>query len=91
MTSSSAGARWIRGSRAALVFVLAWQLATTAVAVLPRSAGATLGDVTEFGDTTPGGRPRGIAAGPDGNVWFTEGQGDRIGRMTTDQAKKCLA
>ena len=27
-------------------------------------------------------RPRGITAGPDGNLWFTEGDGDRIGRIT---------
>ncbi len=27
--------------------------------------------------------PRGIAAGPDGNLWFTEKVGNRIGRITT--------
>ena len=26
--------------------------------------------------------PRGITAGPDGNLWFTEASGDRIGRIT---------
>ena len=26
--------------------------------------------------------PNGIAAGPDGNMWFTEGRGNRIGRIT---------
>ena len=30
----------------------------------------------------PGQRPDGIAAGPDGNLWFTEDDGDRIGRIT---------
>ena len=27
--------------------------------------------------------PGGIAAGPDGNLWFTEGNGNQIGRITT--------
>ena len=34
----------------------------------------------------PGARsePAGITAGPDGNVWFTEFGGNRIGRITAD-------
>jgi streptogramin lyase len=28
-------------------------------------------------------RPRGIAVGPDGNIWFTESAGNNIGRITT--------
>jgi streptogramin lyase len=31
-----------------------------------------------------GPKPAGIAAGPDGNIWFTEIGGDRIGRITPD-------
>ena len=27
-------------------------------------------------------RPVSIAAGPDGDVWFTEAEGDKIGRIT---------
>jgi hypothetical protein len=27
--------------------------------------------------------PTGIAAGPDGNMWFTERETNRIGRITT--------
>jgi streptogramin lyase len=27
--------------------------------------------------------PLGVAAGPDGHVWFTEALGDNIGRMST--------
>ncbi len=30
----------------------------------------------------PSASPRGIAAGPDGNLWFTESDGDKIGRIT---------
>jgi len=40
--------------------------------------------VTEFskGITKDSG-PIGIAAGPDGNMWFTELNGGRIGRVVT--------
>ncbi len=41
---------------------------------------ATVGSITEF---SPASLPRGITAGPDGNVWFTELDGNRIGRITT--------
>jgi streptogramin lyase len=41
------------------------------------------GVVTEF--PLPG-RSGGIAAGPDGAIWFTEGELDRIGRITTTGA-----
>jgi streptogramin lyase len=36
----------------------------------------------EFLVPTLGSLPTGIAAGPDGNVWFTEQAGNRIGRIT---------
>ena len=40
--------------------------------------------VTEFSaGITAGGEPLGITAGPDGNLWFTESNGNRIGRITT--------
>jgi streptogramin lyase len=51
------------------------------------------GNVTEFaiptqpGGTTPelsGAFPGGIAAGPDGKVWFTEAGSHKIGRVTTN-------
>ncbi len=35
--------------------------------------------ITEYGETA---EPRSITTGPDGNLWFTESRGDRIGRMT---------
>jgi hypothetical protein len=39
--------------------------------------------VTEFSaGITFAGSPEGIVAGPDGNLWFTEPTGDRIGRIT---------
>jgi streptogramin lyase len=40
--------------------------------------------VTEFSaGITPGSRPNEITVGPDGNLWFTEGASNRIGRITT--------
>jgi virginiamycin B lyase len=45
----------------------------------------TTGVVTEFtaGITRPGAAPFGIATGPDGNLWFTEITGNRIGSITS--------
>ena len=52
-----------------------------AAMVLPSPAGAAT--VTEFSDgIAAGSGPTGITAGPDGNVWFTEQFGNRIGRIT---------
>ena len=39
-------------------------------------------DATEFGLPSPGGAPWWITTGPDGNLWFTEYFGNRIGRIT---------
>jgi streptogramin lyase len=48
---------------------------------LAGSAGAQV--VTEFSaGITEGAGPYGITAGPDGNLWFTEYDGNRIGRIT---------
>jgi uncharacterized repeat protein (TIGR01451 family) len=50
------------------------------VLVLAPPARAAVGDMTEF--SVPN-EPRGIAAGPDGNLWFTEFGGGGIDRITT--------
>jgi streptogramin lyase len=47
-------------------------------------AGIARGQViTEFPVPTANSLPNGIAAGPDGNLWFTEQSGNKIGRITT--------
>src|SRR5262249_9434631 len=47
----------------------------------------TAGVLTEFSaGLTPGAVPGGIATGPDGNLWFTEIQGNRIGRLDLPKA-----
>src|SRR5208283_318190 len=54
--------------------------------VLAPAAGASYapaGTVTEFSaGITPGSAPGDIAAGPDGNLWFTEAGGNRVARIT---------
>jgi virginiamycin B lyase len=42
------------------------------------------GVITEFSIPTPHSGPRAIAAGPDGNVWFSEYRTDKIGRITPE-------
>jgi streptogramin lyase len=42
---------------------------------------AAASGITEF-PLPAGGGPGGIAKGPDGNLWFTERDGDKIGRIS---------
>lgn len=41
------------------------------------------GTITEFPVPTSKSQPFGIGSGPDGNLWFTEYSGNKIGRITT--------
>jgi len=47
--------------------------------------GGQIGEITPSGVITQSGSglasPDGIAAGPDGNIWFTEFDGGKIGRL----------
>src|SRR5262245_56858922 len=38
--------------------------------------------INEFPMPTGSSQPLGITAGPDGNLWFTENTGNKIGRIT---------
>src|SRR5262249_41376545 len=40
--------------------------------------------LTEYAIPTDKSRPFGITAGPDGAMWFAEGGGNKIGRITAD-------
>ena len=51
-----------------------------AALLLPASAWG----VTEYDVPTPVSQPAGITVGPDGALWFTEENGHKIGRITTD-------
>src|SRR6267142_2541520 len=57
-----------------LVFVAVLLVVTT-------SAGAVV-TITEFPSPTPGSQPAGITFDFHGNLWFTEYNGNKIGRMT---------
>ena len=43
---------------------------------------STSGTITEFPVPTSDSSPYGITAGPDGNLWFTEAGGNKIGTST---------
>jgi virginiamycin B lyase len=71
------------GSRMRL---LAVALTLTALLLAMSPASAAPGDISEYAIPTLGSSPQGIAAGPDGALWFTERNGNRIGRITTSGA-----
>jgi streptogramin lyase len=50
--------------------------------LVPCSASAAPAEVTQF-PLPVGSEPEGIAAGPDGSLWFAELGSDRIGRIST--------
>lgn len=72
-TGSRAPARW--GLLAGLLLLIAL--------LAPAPASAAPGAVVHFPLPT-GSEPEGIAAGPDGNLWFAERGSNSIGRMTPD-------
>jgi streptogramin lyase len=49
-------------------------------------AWAAVGTITEFPLPTAGSGPAHITLGPDGNLWFTEAGGNKIGRITPSGA-----
>ena len=57
-------------------------LIVAAMGALSSVATAATPSIAEFPLPNAGSVPNGIAAGPDGNVWFTEYIGNRIGRIT---------
>src|SRR5919108_734852 len=59
-------------------------LGAVALALWPAAAQSRL--ITEYPTPTGFSEPFGIAAGPDGALWFTEFVANKIGRITTDGA-----
>jgi streptogramin lyase len=68
--------------RNARVFSVSLAMALTAAYLAVGSAWAFDGPLTEYSIPTGGSEPSAIAAGPDGDMWFTEAAGDKIGRIT---------
>jgi hypothetical protein len=67
--------------RRSLAALLAGSLAAVLTGLAPPPAGAAV--ITEYPIPTAAAGPAGIAAGPDGALWFTEFFGNKIGRITT--------
>jgi len=59
-----------------------FRLAALCTLVIIAPAAAWAATITEFPIPTAGSQPYGITMGPDGNVWFTEEVGNKIGRIT---------
>ena len=70
-----------RGLRRVVPFVIAGVIAVAMAAGDAHPAKAA-GTITEFAVPTAASSPNGIAVGADGNIWFTEYTGDKIGRIT---------
>src|SRR5579875_670967 len=51
--------------------------------ILASPAGA---NVALYTVPTPNSAPESVTVGPDGNIWFTEAQGNKIGRITPSGA-----
>src|ERR1700676_4827313 len=67
-------------SRAKMTIGLGVSLAFAGASAM--SAHAATGDVTEFNVPTANSAPNGIDKGPDGNVWFTEFNSNKVGKIT---------
>jgi streptogramin lyase len=67
------------GEVPALVSVVRWGVGCAVLLLLVGSGEAV---VTEFPIPTAASSPQSITAGPDGNLWFTERAGNKIGRIT---------
>jgi streptogramin lyase len=71
----------ISGRQSRLVALLSALIAGVGLLSLSTaSAWAKAGTITEFPTCCD---PKFITAGPDGNLWFTELDGNKIGRITT--------
>jgi streptogramin lyase len=58
--------------------------ATVSKATPTPTSPVVTGSLREFPVPTPAGGPLDITTGPDGNLWFTEFPGNRIGRITPE-------
>src|SRR5947208_15683450 len=78
MTVSS----WTAAATIARNWLYCLTISLTTVALLAQRTAT--GSFKEFPLPNPGSGPTTIAVAPDGTLWFTEGAGNRIGRMAQD-------
>ena len=64
------------------VFILLLSFLALSLSTSVPLAYAALGTITEYPVPTASSEPIGITGGPDGNLWFTEFSGNKIGRIT---------
>ena len=79
LAKPSASRRFVLLGLAGLVIVAL----ASGIAWFTAHQAAPAGSITEFPVPTAGSNPWGITAGPDGNLWFTEGNSNQIGRITS--------
>ena len=65
----------------ALVLVLGGMISVFALSHGTKAHAASV-TITDFPISTGDSLPHGITSGPDGNLWFTETAGNKIGRIT---------
>src|ERR1700683_3949495 len=70
-------------ARAITGFGSACALAIVVSTWAPEAHAATTSPITEFALPNANSVPYRIAKGPDGNMWFTEMQGHRVGRISS--------
>src|SRR5258706_8535479 len=73
--------KYLTHSLLVLLFVL-FALSGATVASAAATVPARAGKVTEYSIPTALSFPEGITTGPDGNLWFAEYKGHKIGRIT---------
>ncbi len=69
-------------ARALVLAVVGGWLACVLTFGVGAAVADSVGQITEFSVPTAASQPFSIAAGADGNLWFTEQTGDKIGRIT---------
>jgi streptogramin lyase len=72
--------------RKALSTIAALAVVATGLLVDSGTALAAAGEITEYYIPSFSADPEGIAAGPDGNLWFTERSFSKVGRVTPSGA-----
>jgi streptogramin lyase len=76
------GARSAVARRGVLAGLAGIMLALAAVLCFAASAlAAPLGETSDFPTPTASSGPEAITAGPEGNLWFTEGRTDKVGEI----------
>src|SRR5918996_1041800 len=76
--------RWLTGGALAVALASVSFVGSAPVEAAPASKCAPGASIEEFAVPTPNSGPIVIAVGPDANLWFTEINGNKIGRMTED-------